>query len=124
MTRLKRFFDNAGWGGAVRIAIVLAFLPLVLKGDVATGRWPYTVAALICPFVLSYLLRDVLVEHVHAAREAMNATLIGFMIVTAVAKRLVPAGELWPNVAAAVFIGGYVGCYFWLMSDLRIAVRR
>ena len=86
------------------------------------GDWPIFVTAVLASFFAAYALRNLLVENFRISRWILNGAVIlgaaaGFLL----RKR---APELIESLEATLicgaFIGLYLGCYFWLLSDPRV----
>jgi len=124
MTRLRRFVVNAGLKGCLLTLLVAVAVGFAIRKDVEMGLWGYTVGVLVCTACVAYLFRDVLVEHFAVTGVVMNVLLLVALLVGIVGRRWLPQDEAWFRIAAAAFLGTYLGCYFWLMSDERITVKR
>ena len=118
MERIRRFVRNAGWAGAIPFAIVaLGLAVFIIPRDIRLGRWGYTLPAFCLPALGAYPIRKLLVEHIANVRRIMNGLVISAAIALAALGRLIPTEELWFSVLLAAFMGAYLGCYFWMLSD-------
>jgi len=124
MSRLRRFITNAGLKGCLLTLAVMVATVFAVRKDVQTGLWMYTVATLLVAVGVAYLLRDALVYHVGVTRLLMNFVGTLAIITVAVGRRWLPGEAPWLRLTTAAFLGAYMGCYFWLMSDERIVVER
>ena len=120
MVRVKRFWENAGLRG---ILVVIVLVALVAQ-DFGSGQWIYTVPLLVMMFLATYLVRGRLVENLESVRTAMNAVAIVAVLAAVILRRFVPSESPWVAIAIVAFMGGYLGCYFWLLSDERVVSLR
>lgn len=125
MKRLRRFWRNADirGSGAIRWTLLAVGTGFFCYQAVQTGAWVYSFPLLAAAFLVTYLIRDWLVDHLEVVRAAMNVLLI-----VAVIASLIPgirgSDSPWLNALMIGFLGTYLGCYFWLLSDERIEVLR
>lgn len=120
MSRLRRFCANAGAGGVVRASVIGLIAVLIASGELADGSGYRVVPILLGTFFASYPARHWMVDHVTLVRGLMNGAAVLAGIIVLVCKM---AGvEKLPglSLAACAFLGGYMGLYFWLLSDPRI----
>ena len=121
MQRLKRFVHNAGILGTAQTLAVCVLLCIVMWADAMTGRWIVTVPILLTALVAAYAIRDFLVENFIRVRRVMNV-----LVVVGIGAYFLSRGQPVPQsfwLSAALFgcFGLYIGCYFWLLSDPRLA---
>lgn len=120
MNRVKRFGQNAGIRG-ILLVIVLIFL---IVQDIRSGLWIYTAPLLVSMFLVTYLLRGWLVEHLESVRTAMNTLAMVAILVSVISRGSEFSKSLWLAVVVVGFVGAYLGCYFWLLSDERVVSAR
>lgn len=120
MNRVRRFWRNAGLRG---ILVVVVLIALVAQ-DLFSGRWVYTVPLLVLMFLVTYLFRDRLVENLESVRTVMNTVAIVAVLASVILRRIVPSESPWVAIAIVAFMGAYLGCYFWLLSDPRVVSAR
>jgi len=122
MGRLRRFADNAGVQVLVQTGVVLLILVFAVWRDLQVGYWMYTVPVLLVALGASYFVRSLLVDNFRVVRIVMNVALVAAIIVLLVVGGLWGLKPLWLRLAVAAFVGLYLGCYFWLLSDDRITI--
>jgi len=122
MGRLRRFAGNAGVQVLVQTGIVLLILVFAVWRDLQVGYWMYTVPVLLVALGASYFLRSLLVDNFRVVRIVMNVALVAAIIVLLVVGSLWGLKPLWLRLLVAAFVGLYLGCYFWLLSDDRITI--
>lgn len=113
MSRVKRFWRNAGIRG---ILVVIILIALVVQ-SFRSGLWIYTAPLLVVMFLVTYLFRGWLVERFETVRTVMNTLAIVAVIASVILRRLVPSESFWLALATVGLLGAYLGCYFWLLSD-------
>ena len=125
MNRLKRFRRNAGirGSGAIRVLLLLFGLGFLVVHDIQSGFWVYSLPLLAATFLVTYLVRNWLVEHFAIARVAMNVLLVVAVVISTIPSQR-ESDSPWLNALIVGFLGAYLGCYFWLLSDERIEVPR
>ena len=121
MQRLQRFVHNAGILGTAQTLAVCVLLCIVLWADAMTGRWIVTAPILLAALVAAYAIRNFLVENFTWVGRVMNV-----LVVVAITAYFLSGGQPVPRsfwLSAALFgcFGLYIGCYFWLLSDPRLA---
>jgi len=122
MGRLRRFADNAGVQVLVQTGVVLLILVFAVWRDLQVGYWMYTVPVLLVALGASYFVRSLLVDNFRVVRIVMNVALVAAIIVLLVVGGLWGLKPLWLRLSVAAFVGLYLGCYFWLLSDDRITI--
>lgn len=121
MTRFHRFAENAGLVRILQSVVVLALMGFALRRDFSTGNWTFTVPLLAGVFVLAFLIRDFLVENFSWVRWIMNAAVIAGILAAVFSRKVAPE-PLWIKAAIAGCLGFYMSCYFWTLSDERMAI--
>ena len=121
MQRLKRFVHNAGILGTTQTLAVCVLLCIVLWADAMTGRWIVTAPILLAALIAAYAIRNFLVENFIRVRRVMN-----LLVVVAISAYFLSRGQpvpqtFWLNATLSGCLGLYIGCYFWLLSDPRLA---
>ncbi len=124
MSRLKRFFRNAGALGIVQVLVLAFVLFFCLRRDYLAGTLFFTLTAMVGGFCVPYGFRHVLIRHAKVIARLMNVVaLVG--IVYALFLRVEPSDEsIVLRTGLAAIMSLYMGCYFWLLSDERVAVKR
>jgi hypothetical protein len=120
--RFTRFVKNAGGAGIIQILIMGIFFFFVLRKEIGSGQWLYTVPMMLIAFFATYPARNILVDHVGVTRVVMNALVVGTFVLLFVA---MPEGERsrGRDLAIMAGVGLYMGAYFWLLSDERIGTQ-
>ena len=122
MDRFTRFARNAGVQGCLFSGIVAAIVVFALIRDFRTGHWVVTVPLLLGTLALTYTIRGILVENISVMRVVMNIiAVLGIAAVVLLPKMAGPE-PLWVRALIVGFLGTYMGCYFWMLSDDRIVV--
>lgn len=126
MKRLRRFWRNSDirGSGAIRWVLLLVGLGFGTVHAVRSGSWVYLLPVLAATLLVTYLIRDWLVEHVAVVRAVMNAVLIVAVIVAMIPGAAEASESPWLEALIFGSLGTYLGCYFWLLSDERIEVPR
>jgi hypothetical protein len=120
MRRIQRFIKNAGLLGCIQLGVFLLGLVIVTWPDFRTGLWAFTVPALILGFCISYLIRNLVFEHLQLARRIMNTITLLAIIVVAVSRGGDVVESPWLSIFVVGFIANYTGSYFWMLSDERL----
>jgi hypothetical protein len=116
MKRVQRFIANAGAAGFARSLVVLIIIYFAMRKDFATGLWHFTFPCLILCFFLSFPFRHQLVLRFQVTRIALNViAVIGFVILLFTGRHVSEPAYL--RILLSLFIGLYMGIYFWLLSD-------
>jgi hypothetical protein len=123
MKRLLHFLDNAGGRGCVLTLLVLASLGIVLRRDFAEGTWPWLLLPVLACFGIPYLFRDLLVAYAQKVQIGMKIALMAAVTAAVLIPRWDGREPMEFRVIFAVFLGSYLGCYFWLLSDSRVRTR-
>ena len=123
MSRIKHFARNAGVWGCVWV-VLMTFLLLGIAGQESLEGVGIYVPVFLLLFAVTYWVRNWLVEHYRTVYTMMNRIAIGLGIIVLVVLRSDFFGPHWLGALVAAFGGAYVGCYFWLLSDSRIVIRR
>jgi len=122
MDRFTRFARNAGVQGCVFTGIVAVIVIFGLIRDFRMGHWIVTVPLLLGTLGLTYAIRAILVENISVMRVVMNIiAVLGIAAVVLLPKMAGPE-PLWMRALIIGFLGTYMGCYFWMLSDDRIVV--
>ncbi len=122
MARFSRFANNAGVQGCLFSGIVAVIVVFGLIRDFRMGHWIVTVPLLLGALGLTYTIRGILVENISVMRVVMNIlAILGIAAVVLLPKMDGPE-PLWMRALIIGFLGTYMGCYFWMLSDDRIAV--
>lgn len=124
ITRLRRFTENAGIWGGIRLVLIVVVMFLIISPDSASSTWLYTIPTLIIAFTVTYPMRDLLVRHVHAVARGLNILVFLGLAGAFLARGTMFANAWWMSVLVVAFVGGYLGTEFWLLSDPRIMVER
>lgn len=122
LERLKRFVSNANVQGCLSTGVVAIILLFGIIRDCRTGDVVFTVPLLATAFGLPYVVRGFLIDHLSVVRMVMNTFAVcGIAMVMFIPK---PAGPepLWLRATIIGFLGAYMGCYFWMLSDERVRV--
>jgi hypothetical protein len=117
MNRMKRFGENAGIRG---ILLVIALIFIFVQ-DLRSGLWSYTVPLFVLMFLVTYPFRGWLVKHLGGVRTVMNSLAIVAIIASVIFRGSAFSESLWFAIVVVGFVGAYLGCYFWLLSDERVA---
>ena len=81
--------------------------------------WPLVVAGAATAFLFMYPFRSVLVGHLKIMTWVLSASMVAALAAT-FAVIETNADFYGTSIILAAFLGAYLGCYFWLMSDPRI----
>ncbi len=123
MERVRRFGRNAGLWGGVWVGLVILLLLVLVVQEAQERSWAY-VPLFGVAFTLSYLLRNQLVQNHRVVHTVMNRLALAVWLVALFLRQSDFSGPPWVGGMVAAFVGAYVGCYFWLLSDPRIVIRR
>ena len=122
MSRIARFARNAGSMGTVMTAIMAGFVIYVLIANPEGANARLLVPVLFLAFFAMYPLRGLLVDHLETTRRILTGMIIlgglaVFVLGRAPGKPLdQPEGQL----GIVIYLGIYMGGYFWLLSDPRV----
>jgi hypothetical protein len=122
MERFKRFVSNAGAYGCLSTGVVAVIVLFGIARDCRTGDWVVTAPLLLCAFGLPYGVRGFLIDNLSVVRVVMNAFVVCGIAMAVLMPRPVGPEPLWLRVAILGFLGTYIGCYFWMLSDERVRV--
>jgi hypothetical protein len=122
MGRLTRFIRNAGAQGCVFCAIVAVIVLFGMIRDFRVGHWTVTLPILLATIGLTYTVRSLLVHNISIMRVVMNALAIAGIAAVVLLPKVAGPEPLWMRALMIAFLGTYMGCYFWMLSDDRIAV--
>ncbi len=122
MKRLRRFVENTDLWGRIQAALIVVGLGLVMSESVRRGFWIYTVPLIGLMFLGTYWLRNLMVEHLSAVRPIMNALALVAIVASVLFRGSPFADSLWLNLLLVAFVSGYLGSFFWLVSDERIEI--
>jgi len=123
MSRVLHFFSNVRgiyWLQLIWIGYVLY---MNLSSDFLSGVLPYTVSALVVPFLLFFFARNFLVDHFSQVVLIINGMIVAWI---GLVYFVIPREffhTLSGRFAAALFLGVFLALYFWLFSDPRITTR-
>jgi len=116
MERLKRFFRRAGY----RSLLLIILVGFIIWYGIYINQWYITIPAFGLMVLVTYLLRDFFVQHVTTVHKYMSYALIGIAVIAFFTRQSAPREMMIFNLIFAIFIGGYVGIYFWTVSDERV----
>jgi len=124
VTRVRRFIENAGIWGGIRLVIILAAVVLIITQDAASSTRLYTVPAFVIAFATTYAVRNLLVRNVRTVARILNILIFFALAGSFLARESQFADTWWMNVLVVAFVGAYMGTEFWLLSDSRVVVGR
>jgi hypothetical protein len=122
MDRLTRFATNAGVQGCLFSGVVAIIVLFGMVRDFRLGHWVVTLPLLLAALSLTYTIRAFLVDNVSIMRVVMNFVAIAGIAAVAFLPKAVGPEPLWLRVMVIGFLGIYMGCYFWMLSDDRITL--
>jgi hypothetical protein len=122
MDRLTRFIRNAGPQGCVFSGIVAVIVLFGMIRDFRVGHWTVTLPILLATIGLTYTVRSLLVHNMSIMRVVMDALAIAGIAAVVLLPKVAGPEPLWMRALMIAFLGTYMGCYFWMLSDDRIAV--
>lgn len=122
MERLRNFGQNAGFSGVAQILVVLVLVAFTVLQDLQTGLWIYSLPILGTVFLIAFLVRELLVEHITVARWIMNTCAIAGIATFLYFRNSETPLPLGLELFLTGFVGLYAGCYFMMLSDPRVAV--
>lgn len=102
--------------GAVSCALVFG-----LRADFRSGNWVATAPLIFGAIVASYCAREILIDHLSVTQIVMNTMAALAIAAVLFLPRVVGPGPLWLRALTDAYLAGYIGCYFWLLSDERLA---
>lgn len=124
MQRIHRFFGNVGPAGLIQSGVLIFIVGVALTYEFRTGTWIYSVPVLLAVFCAGYLIRDLLVDNLGIVARLMNMLAIAGIVLALLMPRMAGANPLPMRLAILGFIGAYLGCYFWMLSDARVTLLR
>lgn len=116
MERLKRFVSRAGY----RTFLLVILAGFVIWYGIYINQWYITIPAFCLTVLVTYFLRDFFVQNVTSVHRYMNYALIAAAVIAFLIRQGAPQEMMIFNLIFAIFIGGYVGIYYWTISDERV----
>lgn len=123
MNRILHFFSNVRGIYWLQLIWVGYVLFVNIRADLLMGIWPYTLTALILPIFLFFFIKEFLVEHSTWSSLIMNGIIIAWVGLVSFVIPRENFMTLPGRIAVSLFLGIFLGVYFWLFSDPRISTR-